>query len=148
VWWENSPLVIQEAFLHRRPVICSNIGGMAEKVIDGVNGLHFRAGDPLSLAETIQRAATTKALWEKLVAGIPKVCRVEDEVDELSEIYSDLLDEKASGALAAAAVKHSAVADGVTAKPNGVMFPIISNGDMGRSATLEALEHATLEASK
>ena len=32
IWWENSPLVIQEAFLHGHPVICSDIGGMAEKV--------------------------------------------------------------------------------------------------------------------
>ena len=40
-WWENSPLVIQEAFMQRRPVICSGIGGMAEKVTHGVNGLHF-----------------------------------------------------------------------------------------------------------
>ena len=32
VWWENSPLVIQEAFQHGRPVICSDIGGMAEQV--------------------------------------------------------------------------------------------------------------------
>src|SRR5918999_217024 len=40
IWWENSPLVIQEAFQHRRPVICSGIGGMAEKGTHGVNGLH------------------------------------------------------------------------------------------------------------
>ena len=32
IWWENSPLVIQEAFFHGRPVICSDVGGMAEKV--------------------------------------------------------------------------------------------------------------------
>ncbi len=38
IWWENSPLVIQEAFMARRPVICSDIGGMAEKVRDGVDG--------------------------------------------------------------------------------------------------------------
>ncbi len=42
IWWENSPIVIQEAFFHGRPIICSNIGGMAEKIADGVNGLHFR----------------------------------------------------------------------------------------------------------
>ena len=36
IWWENSPLVIQEAFHFGRPVICSDIGGMAEKVDDGV----------------------------------------------------------------------------------------------------------------
>ena len=32
VWWENSPVVIQEAFKFGRPVICPDIGGMAEKV--------------------------------------------------------------------------------------------------------------------
>ena len=50
IWWENSPLVIQEAFFHRRPVICSDVGGMAEKVSDGVDGIHFRVGDAFSLA--------------------------------------------------------------------------------------------------
>ncbi len=64
IWWENSPLVIQEAFHFGRPVICSDIGGMAEKVDDGVNGLHFRAGDPTSLARTITRAAEEPGLWE------------------------------------------------------------------------------------
>ena len=50
IWWENGPLVILEAFQHGRPVICSDIGGMSEKVTDGVNGLHFRRGDPRDLA--------------------------------------------------------------------------------------------------
>ncbi len=34
-WYENSPLVIQEAFLAGVPVITSEIGGMAELVKDG-----------------------------------------------------------------------------------------------------------------
>jgi glycosyltransferase involved in cell wall biosynthesis len=38
IWWENSPLVIQEALASRRPIICSDIGGMAEKVRDGIDG--------------------------------------------------------------------------------------------------------------
>ncbi|MDX6505337.1 MAG: hypothetical protein QOE29_2462, partial [Gaiellaceae bacterium] len=73
VWWENSPLVIQEAFHFGRPVICSDIGGMAEKVTHGVNGLHFRAGDPRSLAETIRYAAETPGLWETLRGGIDPI---------------------------------------------------------------------------
>src|SRR5690606_32155101 len=32
VWWENSPIVIQEALFHGRPLIASNVGGMAEKI--------------------------------------------------------------------------------------------------------------------
>jgi glycosyltransferase involved in cell wall biosynthesis len=55
VWWENSPLVIQEAFNHKVPVIVSDIGGMAEKVEHGVNGLHFRAGKASSLAESMSQ---------------------------------------------------------------------------------------------
>ncbi|WP_431272710.1 glycosyltransferase [Dankookia sp. P2] len=50
IWWENSPLVIQEALLNRRPVICSDIGGMAEKVRNGLDGFHFQAGSAFSLA--------------------------------------------------------------------------------------------------
>jgi glycosyltransferase involved in cell wall biosynthesis len=48
IWWENSPLVIQEAFMAGRPVLCSNLGGMAEKGRDGVDGLHFAVGDAAS----------------------------------------------------------------------------------------------------
>lgn len=69
IWWENAPLVIAEAFRHRRPVICSNIGGMAELVKDGINGLHFRVGDSQSLAD-VMRSAMQPDLWEKLAAGI------------------------------------------------------------------------------
>lgn len=53
-WWENSPLVIQEARAVGTPVLASNIGGMAEKVRDGVDGLHFLAGSPLDLAARIE----------------------------------------------------------------------------------------------
>lgn len=91
IWWENAPLVIQEAFQHRRPVICSNIGGMAEKVSDGVNGLHFRVGDPVHLAETIRHAVTTPGLWESLREGIPAVYKIEDSVQTLDTIYRALM---------------------------------------------------------
>lgn len=91
VWWENSPLVIQEAFMHGRPVICSDIGGMAEKVEDGVSGLHFRAGDPTSLARTIERAVRTPGLWEELRDGVPDVHAMDRHVAELEGIYEELL---------------------------------------------------------
>jgi glycosyltransferase involved in cell wall biosynthesis len=96
IWWENSPLVIQEAFLYGRPVICSDIGGMAEKVADGVNGLHFRAGDPQSLARTIRRAVSSPELWETLCNGIPEVYKIENSRAVLSGIYRTLLDHKAA----------------------------------------------------
>jgi glycosyltransferase involved in cell wall biosynthesis len=93
IWWENSPLVIQEAFLHGRPVICSDIGGMAEKVDDEVNGLHFRRADPDHLAQVMARAAGTPGLWERLRAGIPPIHGMDDHVARLTALYSELMDD-------------------------------------------------------
>lgn len=70
LWWENAPLVILEASRHRRPVICSGIGGMAELVGDGVNGLHAPAGDAAGLAAVMQAAAGREGLWQHLQGGI------------------------------------------------------------------------------
>jgi glycosyltransferase involved in cell wall biosynthesis len=92
IWWENSPLVIQEAFLYGRPVICSDIGGMAEKVTDGVSGLHFRCGDPDSLAETMRRAVETKGLWDKLCRGVPRIQSMDEHVAKLTDLYRSLID--------------------------------------------------------
>ncbi|MEM9557363.1 MAG: glycosyltransferase family 4 protein [Acidobacteriota bacterium] len=90
VWWENSPLVIQEAFMHGRPVICSDIGGMAEKVTDGVDGLHFRVGDAASLAATMRTAAGSPELWRRLRDGIRPVYTMAETVDFHAELYREL----------------------------------------------------------
>ena len=40
-------------FLHGRPIICSDIGGMAEKVRNRVDGLHFRVASAESLVDRL-----------------------------------------------------------------------------------------------
>jgi len=90
-WWENSPLVIQEAFMHGRPVICSDIGGMAEKVTDGVDGLHFRVGDPEDLARVVTQAAESPQLWRSLAGGISPIYPMRTHVEELVKLYDGLL---------------------------------------------------------
>ena len=70
VWWEIFCLVISEAWSFGRPVIASNVGGPAERISDGVDGLLFEMGDARALAETMRRACTEEGLWERLVGGI------------------------------------------------------------------------------
>jgi glycosyltransferase involved in cell wall biosynthesis len=70
-WWENSPVVIQEAFGVGRPVLCSGVGGMAEKVKNGVAGLHFRLADPVGLARCIVEAASAET-YRKLAKNLPR----------------------------------------------------------------------------
>jgi glycosyltransferase involved in cell wall biosynthesis len=91
VWWENAPLVILEAMQHRRPVICSDIGGMAEMVEHGVSGLHFRTGDARDLARVMHRAATQPGLWRRLANALPEPPRLAAVVDHHLAIYYSLL---------------------------------------------------------
>ncbi|MGI6385408.1 MAG: glycosyltransferase family 4 protein [bacterium] len=46
-------LVVAESMLAGCPVIASDSGGPSEMINDGVDGLLFRTGDPVSLAERI-----------------------------------------------------------------------------------------------
>ena len=94
IWWENAPLVIQEAFMCGRPVICGDVGGMAEAVGSDKNGLHFRVGDAMSLAETMIRAATTTGLWDKLRSNIPPPYTIAEHTEKLANIYQQLITER------------------------------------------------------
>jgi glycosyltransferase involved in cell wall biosynthesis len=89
-WWENAPLVILEAFRHRRPVITADIGGMAELVRDGVDGLTFRAGDAADLARVMRRAASERGLWSRLARGITPPPTLADALAAHRALYDSL----------------------------------------------------------
>ncbi|MCC7011571.1 MAG: glycosyltransferase [Planctomycetes bacterium] len=65
-WFENSPITIHESFLFETPIVTSNIGGMAELVRDGVDGLHFEVGDAHDLAAKLARLVDEPALLGSL----------------------------------------------------------------------------------
>ena len=90
IWWENAPVVIQESFLHRRPLIVSNIGGMAEKVRDGVDGLHFRVGSPEDLADCLTRALQEPDLWPRLADAAPRPLDLAAFAAEHLALYRDI----------------------------------------------------------
>jgi len=96
IWWENSPLVIQEAFAHGRPVICSNIGGMAEKVRPNIDGLHFRAGSAEDLVDRFSEALTSPGLWDRLRANARPSLLIDSAARQHLQVYQTLLSEKAA----------------------------------------------------
>lgn len=91
VWYENNPLVIQEAFAAQVPVIASNLGGMAEFVQHEVNGLLFEAGDIDDLTLQMRRITEEPALLDRLRSGIPPVKTIEQEMDELMVVYQQVM---------------------------------------------------------
>ena len=88
IWWENAPLVIQEAQGQNCPVITSNIGGMAEMIEDGVNGLTVPPNDPTALAVAMRRMAEDADLRETLSQG----ARHPETIDTTARRYLALIE--------------------------------------------------------
>jgi glycosyltransferase involved in cell wall biosynthesis len=89
IWWENSPLVIEEALAHRRPVVCSAIGGMAEKVRPGKDGFQFPVGDAFELARLILRLAEDGTVWDALQSTMRQPATVAETVARHLSVYRD-----------------------------------------------------------
>lgn len=94
LWFENAPLVIEEAFLSKTPVVASRIGGIPELVDDEINGLLFNPGDADDLKEKIQQIIDAPDILEKLKENIPKVKNIEDNVREIEEVYGALISKR------------------------------------------------------
>jgi len=90
VWWENSPLVIQEALRNGRPVICSDIGGMAEKVRDGIDGFHFHTGNAMALAALLKRLADDRQLLIDVTGTARKIHSMDAIIDAHLALYRKL----------------------------------------------------------
>ncbi len=84
IWWENSPMVIQESFMAKTPVLCSDIGGTKEKVIEGKNGWYFKVGNSDDLVKKIEYLEKNKKL---LINGKYFVKNIDSNIKELIENY-------------------------------------------------------------
>jgi glycosyltransferase involved in cell wall biosynthesis len=90
IWYENSPLVIHEAFMAQVPVITSNAGGMAELVQHGVNGYLFEMGSENDLLRYIQRIIDQPDLLDAFRSKLPKVTDIGDHAIDIREIYRSI----------------------------------------------------------
>ena len=92
IWYENSPMVIQEAFQCGRPVIAPDLGGMAEKVQHDYSGLLFDVGSANAMAGQIKRFFEEDQLLAKLCANIAR--RNAIKIDEFAchgKLYAKLV---------------------------------------------------------
>lgn len=104
IWWENSPVVIQEARRNRVPIACSNIGGMAEKVVPGSDGWHFNVGSAPDLAMLLRSLAGDAAQMEAMRATIRPPAPSREGVAEHLGAYEALFRPVRAGRSAPAAV--------------------------------------------
>jgi glycosyltransferase involved in cell wall biosynthesis len=90
IWWENSPVVIQEAFACHKPVIGSNHGGIAEK-INGRGGLGFQPNDAADLARRMKEAIGNEQLHQCLQEQMAPPFSIETCAAQHLEFYEELM---------------------------------------------------------
>jgi glycosyltransferase involved in cell wall biosynthesis len=72
IWWENSPMVIQEAFVCGRPLLVSDLGGMKEKVVHGFNGFTIPGGNTHEWSSRMREIVSNPQRWNKARINISK----------------------------------------------------------------------------
>lgn len=85
---ETGPLVVLEAFAAGTPVIGSRLGGIAELIDHGVNGLLVEASDPRVWSAAIRYLATDDAALKKMRARLPAPRTMATVADEMMKLYA------------------------------------------------------------
>ena len=91
LWYEASPLTIDEAFAARTPILASDIGAVGEKVKDGIDGLLVPPGDEEALYHALRRLLDDSTLLETLRENIQPVRTMQNQSQEIEALYKTLL---------------------------------------------------------
>ena len=63
---------------------------MAEKVRDGVDGLHVPVRDVQAWADTLRRAAAEPGLWDRLAQGVRAPVGIDESVERHLRLFAAL----------------------------------------------------------
>lgn len=91
-WLEAGPLIVLEAFAAGVPVVGSRLGGIAELVRDGVDGLLVEPpGSVAAWGAALRRVCDDRTLLPCLRAGIPPARTMEAVAAETAALYRRLV---------------------------------------------------------
>jgi glycosyltransferase involved in cell wall biosynthesis len=96
IWLENSPLVIHEAFMARLPVVGARIGGIADLIDHGVNGVLVEPDSPEALARALDDLATDRSRLAALASRAPAVKSMDEDARHWEDVYLSLASRPAS----------------------------------------------------
>jgi glycosyltransferase involved in cell wall biosynthesis len=88
VWWDCANLAARECLAARVPLLAPRMAGLAEAIIDGIDGLAFDGGDVNGLARQLDRLASEPGLLEQLQRGIEAPNSFARFMDDIEAYYT------------------------------------------------------------
>lgn len=87
LWYEASPLTIDEAFAAGLPIIAAQIGAMSEKIRDGIDGRLFPPHNAAALRDLLRELIYQPQQLIAFHQAINPVRTTQQHLDELDQIY-------------------------------------------------------------
>jgi len=109
-YMETGPLVVLEAYAFGIPVMGANIGGIAERIRDGIDGWLLPFNDSQAWAAAMQEAALNRDKVARLVGNILPSRTMADVASDMASLYREILEAKAGSELGAAKTAGAASA--------------------------------------
>lgn len=91
---ENYPLTVLEALSAKVPVIATDVGGVREIMLDGMDGLIVPPNDPDALCAAIERFIATPEMASKMRSTIRNVKTIKESASEYERVYRFLTAER------------------------------------------------------
>lgn len=96
-WLETGPLVVLEAFAAGKPVLGSDLGGIAELVTHERNGLLVARADVGAWTAAMARLSVDRSLLNQLSRGMGPVRTMADVARDMAGLYTELFTKNAHG---------------------------------------------------
>jgi glycosyltransferase involved in cell wall biosynthesis len=90
-WLEMGPLVVLEAFAAGTPVLGANLGGIADLVQHGRNGLLLEPNDIRAWVEALYQCAEDRGVLARLRRGVKKPRNMTHVATEMVQLYSSFI---------------------------------------------------------
>ncbi|MFT5732949.1 MAG: glycosyltransferase involved in cell wall biosynthesis, partial [Planctomycetota bacterium] len=91
LWYENSPVTMHEAWFTRTALVASRLGGMAELISDGVDGLLFEPGDANALAACLRSLGEDREQLRSLASAAPPLKTITEDAADHEFRYRGLV---------------------------------------------------------
>ncbi len=88
---ENYPLVVQEAFINKTPVIATNVGGIPEVVVSNFNGILVQPKSSGSIADAMKKIIEKPNLISNFTKNIQPVKKLIDDAKIYCNYYNNLV---------------------------------------------------------